>query len=60
MDFEESLSGLANQVNSNKRSFIEALREFQSQQTVPNPKRASINANATDVIRVEISKVPIN
>ncbi len=44
---------------SNKRSFVEALREFTSQQITPAPKRLNqgIESNTTDTIRVEVNKV---
>jgi len=43
---------------SNKRSFVEALREFSSQQTTPAPKRVNIDLSATDTVRIEVNKVP--
>jgi hypothetical protein len=52
MEFEEGSSSQ----RASKRTFLEALREY-SQQTVPNAKRATVDANATDIIRVEINKV---
>jgi hypothetical protein len=40
----------------NKRTLLEAFREFTAQTTPPS-KRAPIVPNATDTIRVEINKV---
>jgi hypothetical protein len=55
MEVEES-TGSGGLTKPNKRTFLEALREY-SQQTAPNAKRASVTATETDIIRVEISKV---
>jgi hypothetical protein len=40
----------------NKRTLLEAFREFTAQTTPPS-KRAPIVPNATDTIRVEVNKV---
>ncbi len=43
---------------ANKRTFIEALREYSSQQPGPSPnKRVTVDTNETDTIRVEVNKV---
>jgi hypothetical protein len=42
--------------NVNKRTFVEALKEFTSTQT-PAAKRISIDPNSTDIIRIEVNKV---
>jgi hypothetical protein len=41
---------------SNKRSFVEALKELSSQQT-PAAKRINVDPIATDTIRIEVNKV---
>ena len=56
MDVDEAVAGTSGS-KSNKRSFLEALKEFSSQQTQPNPKRVNVDANATDTIRIEVNKV---
>ncbi len=42
---------------STKRTFVEALKEFSSQQTTPSAKRPTIDPTATDTIRIEVNKV---
>ncbi len=61
MEFEEGGSGSGSgNPRATKRTFLEAWKEFSSQQGGPNAKRVSVNvdANETDIIRVEINKVP--
>ncbi len=53
----EEVNPLLTTTKTTKRSFIEALREFTDQQTSPNPKRVSVDAKATDTIRIEVNKV---
>jgi hypothetical protein len=62
MDTDESASSVPGPsgVKSHKRSFLEALKEFSTQQTQPNPKRINVDANATDTIRIEINKVLVH
>jgi hypothetical protein len=43
---------------SNKRSFVEALKEFTQTQTTPPAKRQTVDPTATDTIRIEVNKVP--
>jgi hypothetical protein len=44
--------------NPNKRSFVEALKEFSQTQTTPPAKRQTVDPTATDTIRIEVNKVP--
>ncbi len=59
MEFEEGGSGGSGTTRATKRTFLEAWKEFSTQQAGPNAKRVSVDvdANATDIIRVEINKV---
>jgi hypothetical protein len=55
MDVDKFPFGLGSS-GSNKRSFVEALKEFTSQQTT-SAKRISVDPIATDTVRVEVNKV---
>ncbi len=57
MSGDDSMLGVPSG-SGRKRTFIEALKELTTQQTIPNAKRISVDAKATDTIRVEVNKVP--
>ncbi len=57
MPGEDGDSSNPNSGKACKRTFLEAIREFTTQQAGPSAKKATVDPNATDTIRVEINKV---